>query len=92
MQSKWTQDEAIAFECASECITDMIGICSSTIAIEEEKVFPDQDQIEKFEARMFELARERRDLRLNDYDQIVKVRVAYAYIRDYRLGCSRSAF
>lgn len=85
MQLKWTQDEAIAFECARECITDMIGICSSTIAVQEEKAFPDQGQIEKLEARMFELARERRDLRLKDYDRISKIRAEYgAYIRAYR--------
>lgn len=85
MSPKWTQDEAIAFECARECITDMIGICSSAIFAEKEKAFPDQDQIEKLEARMFELVGERRDLRLKDHDPIAKIRAEYgAYIRAYR--------
>ena len=33
--AKWTQEQAVAFECARECITDMMGICSAKIAAEE---------------------------------------------------------
>ena len=33
--AKWTQEQAVAFECARECITDMMGICSTKIAEEE---------------------------------------------------------
>ena len=35
--AKWTQEQAVAFECARECITDMMGICSAKIAEEEGK-------------------------------------------------------
>lgn len=85
MNPKWTQDEAIAFECAKECITDMIGICSSEIADEEEQPHPDQAKIAELEARMFALAIERRDLTLKDQERIAKVRTEYGtYIRNYR--------
>ena len=85
MKSKWTQDEAIAFECARECINDMIGICSSEIADEEEQAHPDQAKIAELEARSFALAMERSNLTLKDKKQIAKVRTEYgAWIRNYR--------
>lgn len=37
---KWTQDQAIAFECALECITDLMGICSTAIADEVSQPMP----------------------------------------------------
>ncbi len=42
---KWTQDEAIAFECARECITDFMGLYYTAIADEEEKPAPNLEKI-----------------------------------------------
>lgn len=85
MKPKWTQDEAIAFECARECINDMIGICSSEIADEEEQEHPNQVKIAEIEARRFALAIERCNLTLKDQKQIARVRKEYgAWIRNYR--------
>jgi len=33
----WTQEEAIAYECARETMNDMVAICSSLIAKEKKK-------------------------------------------------------
>lgn len=85
MNPKWTQDEAIAFECAIECINDMHGIIMSQIYDEEEKAHPDQEKIAQLEVRSFALAMERRNLTLKDQKQIARVRKEYgAWIRNYR--------
>jgi len=85
MKPLWTQDEAIAFECARECINDMMAICSSEIADEEKQEHPNQEKIAMLEARRFELAMERRKLTLKDKKQIATVRKEYGtWIRNYR--------
>lgn len=30
--AEWTQEEAVAFECARECVTNMMAICTDRIA------------------------------------------------------------
>lgn len=85
MQARWTQDEAIAFECARECITDVMGICSAEIAEEEAKTLPSQSRIEALEARLHVLSQERAELSLKDHEKIAMIRAKYgAYIRAYR--------
>jgi len=49
---QWTQDEAIAFECARECITDLMGIQSGLLCEEENKPSPDQASIDKYKAEL----------------------------------------
>lgn len=84
-QPKWTQDEAIAFECARECITDLMGIYHTAIADEEEKATPNLEKIAKYEAITMRLAQERANLSLTDHEKIVKIRKEYgARIRTYR--------
>lgn len=79
---KWTQDEAIAFECARECITHMIALCSEAIADEEAKGKPDNDRLSTLEARLSELAKERRELTITDQGRIAVIRTEYgAHIR-----------
>ncbi len=41
--TEWTQQEAVAYECARECITDMMAICTDQIADESRKDAPDTD-------------------------------------------------
>lgn len=83
----WTQDEAIAFECARECINDMIGICSSELADEEAKPKLNQTKIAEIEAKMLALAMERHALTLTDQEHIAEIRAKYGtYIRAYRAG------
>ena len=63
---KWTQDEAVAFECARECITDLMGICSTAIADEEAEAQPNVDRLDELENELVELARERAALTVLD--------------------------
>lgn len=82
---KWTQDEAINFECARDCITDLMGIYSGAIDDEETAASPDKDKISELLAVRSSLARERMALRLKDHDRIAEIRSTYgAKIRAYR--------
>lgn len=72
----WTQEEAVAFECAREYLSDIIGIYSHELSGQEapaalgERASWLQAEI----ARVVEL---RRQLRVKDHDQIAKVRSVY---------------
>lgn len=90
--SKWTQDQAIAFESARECITDMMGIRSGEIAAEEHQAQPDLQKLARLEAELESLARERAELTVADQDRIASVRSIYgAAIRDYRASRQKRA-
>ncbi len=73
MEEKWTQDEAIAFECAKECITHLMAIWTARIASGE--LTP--DQCEKLRVRRAELALERQRLRVHDHADIARIRSVY---------------
>lgn len=81
----WTQEEAIAFECAGECITDLIGIYSSAIANEEEGANPDPNKLAELESVIGQLAAERAQLYLSDHIRIAAIRKDFgARIRAHR--------
>lgn len=82
---QWTQDEAVAFECARECITDMMGICSTAIADEEAKQSPDAVRLASLENELTKLARERAGLSVKDGEHVAQIRSTYgAQIRTHR--------
>jgi hypothetical protein len=82
---KWTQEQAIAFESARECITDMMGICSAAIAEEEARPSPSGTRLAQLEADLASLARERATLTVSDGDRVAVIRSAYgARVREYR--------
>jgi hypothetical protein len=82
---KWTQDDAIAFECARECITDLMGICSTAIADEERQLAPDVVHLAKLEKNLVELACERSTLTVANHDRIETIRRDYgAVVRAHR--------
>jgi len=82
---QWTQDEAIAFECARECITDLMGIQSGLLCEEENKPNPDQASIDKFKAELSKLFRERTALTVTNQTEIARVRSEYgAMVRAWR--------
>lgn len=86
-KSLWTQDEAIAFECAKEAITDMMAICSSQIDEETRKPYPNQHHLSELKTTLFNLGREQIMLRGDDQVNIAKIREKYgAKIRAYREG------
>ena len=84
-EPKWTQEQAIAFECARECITDMMGICSAAIAQEKARPAPDKLRLAQLRADRASLARERATLMVGDTDRVTMVRSVYgARVREYR--------
>jgi hypothetical protein len=90
-KSLWTQDEAIAFECAKEAITDMMAICSSKIDKETRKPHPDQQCLSELKEMLFNLGREQIMLRGDDQVHIAEIRKKYgAEIRAYREGKKQS--
>jgi hypothetical protein len=82
---KWTQEEAIAFECAREVITDMMAICSADIDEEECKHSPDLERLALLETELARLADERAALTVSDQDEVARVRKEYgAKVRQRR--------
>lgn len=82
---KWSQDQAVAFECAHECIVDLMGICSAELADLEGAADGCADHAERIERRMADLAAELRRLHVTDTDHIERVRLDYGQeIRAYR--------
>jgi hypothetical protein len=74
---KWTQDEAIAFESARDCINGMIAVCSRAIADEKSKPEPDELRMSELKNYVHDLARERRELHVTDYEKIETIRREY---------------
>jgi hypothetical protein len=83
--AEWTQEEAVAFECARECITDMMAICTGRIADESHKEIPDADRLAALRAERSRLAQERASLHVHDHAAVVRIRAEYgAVIRAHR--------
>lgn len=68
----WTQDEAIAFECARECITHMIAICTGELHDD-----PSDERRAELVAERGRLLGEQRTLRLKDHAEIARIRTEY---------------
>jgi len=74
---QWTQDEAIAYECAREAITHLRAILTSEIHDESKKLEPNAQRIEKLEAESTQLFHERANLSVEDHVQISRIRREY---------------
>ncbi len=77
---KWTQDEAIAFECAREVITDLMALYSGNIAAESRQPKPDAGRLAEFRAERSRLAQERAKLHVSDLADIARIRSEYGAI------------
>lgn len=81
----WTQEEAVAFECAREVITDMMAIQTGQIAAEASKQEPDAVRLASLRAERSRLALERAALHVHDHADIARIRADYgAIIRGHR--------
>lgn len=70
---KWTQDEAIAYECARECITHMMAICTAELHNDA----PTEARRAELEAERARLAAELRGLHVHDHADIARIRQDY---------------
>jgi len=71
---KWTQDQAIAFESARECIIHMIALCSSEMSALESRAESDDGALAE---RQRALASELRTLHVHDVERVRWVRAEY---------------
>jgi len=82
---KWTQTEAVDFECAREVITDLQAILSGLIYDESSKEHPDAERLATLEAERSRLFHERAGLHVKDHDAVARVRAEYgARVRAWR--------
>ncbi len=82
---QWTQDQAVAFECARECIVELMAICSAELGDLDGQVDVCADRVNRQEQRLADLAAELRHLHLADTDNIERIRRDYGrQVREYR--------
>ena len=82
---QWTQDQAVAFECAREVITNLMAIYSGRISHESAKALPDTNLIAELRANRSELANERVALHVGDDSDVARIRKEYgAAVRAWR--------
>jgi len=74
---KWTQDEAIAFECAREAITHLRAILTSEIYDESKKTNPDKNRMDNLYKERSKLFLERENLHVEDQEKIKNIRQEY---------------
>lgn len=90
---KWTQDEAIDFECACDVITDLRAILTGRIAEEGSKEHPDAERVAALRAERSRLFRERAGLHVKDHDAIARVLTEYGTrVRAWRAGTSDPSY
>ena len=82
---QWTQEEAVAFECAREVITDLMAIQTGQIAEESGKQTPDAARLAALRAERSRLAQERAGLHVGDHTHVARIRAEYgAFVRAWR--------
>lgn len=84
---QWTQEEAIAFEVAKECIGHWIAIYSGEIADEEKKLAPSAERLARLEAEVSRLSRERASFHVRDHAEVERITAHYgALVRAYNVS------
>lgn len=74
---KWTQEEAIAYECACDYLGEVLGIYSGELDAEEAREVPRQDRVTWLEDEITRLGKVRRQLRVSDHEAIAEIRAIY---------------
>jgi len=74
---KWTDDEAVNYECAREAITHMRAILTEEIEKESQKSNPDEERLENLYAESSRMFQERAGLQVKDHANIARVRAEY---------------
>ena len=74
---QWTQEQAIAYEAARECITALIGVYMSDLYEEEARDVPRLEVVAQLHERVGQVWRERTALKVTDDAAVQKVRSTY---------------
>lgn len=75
--TEWTQEQAIAFECARETITDLMAILTEQMAGAGTPPDADVDALKQQRAR---LAAERDQLRAGDVAKVARINAEYGEV------------
>lgn len=73
----WTQEEAVNYQAARDCINACIAILSTEIHEESSKPSPSAQKLDAMRAKRLRLGAERSNLRLKDHEAIARVRKEY---------------
>lgn len=76
-EPQWTQEQAIAFEAARECIGHAMAIWSAELYEEEHRSRPDAARVAGLRQELHKMAADRASLRLHDDKRIAEVRSHY---------------
>jgi hypothetical protein len=76
----WTQDEAVAYECARECIVHLMAILTGDISQLEGESAGGTRRRELLSGERSRLAAELRQLQLKDQQSIARIRQEYGTI------------
>jgi len=74
---KWTQEEAIAYECACDYLGEVLGIYSGELDAEEAREVPRRDRLNWLEGEITRIGKARRQLRVSDHEAITEIRMVY---------------
>jgi len=81
---EWTQEEAIAYECACEAITHLRAILTGEIEEELKKPNPNKAHLQNLHEESSQLFRERAGLQIKDHTEIARIRFQYgAHVREW---------
>ncbi len=74
---KWTQEQAIAFESARECLTSLMSVYTAALAEEEARREPRPAMVSELNKKIAHLFRERAALQPTDVDAVTRVSTEY---------------
>ncbi|MDM0029141.1 hypothetical protein [Variovorax saccharolyticus] len=74
---QWTQEQAIAFESARECITAMVAVHTAELAEEKQRPEPRPEVMNDIRDEINRLFAERAGMHVNDDETVRRVREIY---------------
>ncbi|MFZ5528740.1 MAG: hypothetical protein ACOZE7_18955 [Pseudomonadota bacterium] len=82
----WSQEEAIAYECAREYLSDVMGLYSQQLDGEEARCDPKADHMDWLRAEIARLGELRRQLRVKDHKEVAEIRAVYGALWQRLVG------
>ena len=76
MSAEWTQEDAVAYEAACECITHMMAVYTSKM----HDASISEIEREEIKAKRSLLAQEKRELHVHEKEKIARIREEYGAV------------
>ena len=74
---KWTQEQAVAFEAARECITALMAVHTAALATEKNRPDPRSTVVQELRGEIARLFAERSAMRVTDDETVARVLSTY---------------